>query len=157
MTLTLVPQLYRAAHALGLLTEASVDGITSAESHILSKLAEGGELTVSALHQAFGHRRSTLTSILNRLADRGFITRDIADHDRRTVVVRVTRVGRAAARRSYEALRAFEDAVERMTQPAERAGFARILQAMEEAASEQLRAARPPARRPGRPTRSNGA
>ena len=60
------------------------------------------------MHRAFGHRRSTLTSILDRLEERKLIERTSDARDRRTFVVSLTRNGRAAAKRAVDHLAAFE-------------------------------------------------
>ena len=63
---------------------------------------------IGQVHRAFGHRRSTLTSILDRLEKRNLIARTSDPRDRRTFVVSLTRNGRAAARRVVDHLAAFE-------------------------------------------------
>src|SRR5262252_3107859 len=74
--LKLIPALHHATHSVSVfLDRHSALGVTQAEAHILTHLWAEGESTVGQLHGAFGHRRSTLTSILDRLADRGLISR----------------------------------------------------------------------------------
>ena len=111
MTLVLIPAIHRATHQIGLsLTRGGGPKVTQAEAHILAHLHAHGDATVGELHRAFGHRRSTLTSILDRLAGRGLVTRESSERDRRTFVVRLTRPGHAAAAAAYERLRAIEAA-----------------------------------------------
>jgi DNA-binding MarR family transcriptional regulator len=112
MALRLIPAIHRATHPIGLYLERlDALGVTQGEAHVLSHLAEHGETTVGALHRAFAHRRSTLTSILDRLEQRGLVTRETSAHDRRAVVVRLTRQARTRAGAVHGALEALESRV----------------------------------------------
>jgi DNA-binding MarR family transcriptional regulator len=98
MTLRLIPAIHRVTHGIALfLHRERALRVTQAEAHILAHLASAGESTVNDLWRAFGHKRSTLTSILDRLATRGLITREPGSEDRRTVVIALTRAGAALA------------------------------------------------------------
>src|SRR5689334_14424040 len=74
--LELIPAIHRSTHQIGLLLRdlAKLD-VDQGEAHILAHLADHGDSTIADLHKAFGHRRSTLTSILDRLADRRLVER----------------------------------------------------------------------------------
>ena len=89
--------LHRAVHALGLYFEASLDGITQAEAIVLLFLATTQSPTINELHRAFLHRRSTLTSVLDRLERRGYVTREMHTGDRRSLRLGLTAPGRKAA------------------------------------------------------------
>ena len=94
MPLRLIPAIHRATHQIGLYLDRFEDlGVTQAEAHILAHLAASGDTTVADLHRAFGHKRSTLTSILDRLVARMLVTREVSEADRRSFVVRLTRTG----------------------------------------------------------------
>ena len=96
MPLRFIPQVHRATHQIGLHIERlGPPGVTQPEAHILAHLASCGNATVAGLHQAFAHKRSTLTSILDRLEARGLIERTSDVRDRRTFVISLTRQGRA--------------------------------------------------------------
>jgi len=83
-------------------------GVTQGEAHVLAHLARGGPTTVAALHREFGHKRSTLTNILNRLEERRFIRRELNPKDRRSLIVHLTASGRPPARRVTEVLHRLE-------------------------------------------------
>ncbi|MFN8060232.1 MAG: MarR family transcriptional regulator [Vicinamibacterales bacterium] len=102
--------------------------MSQAEAHILTHLVGAGPSTVAELHEAFGHRRSTLTSILDRLEARGFATRATSRRDRRTFVVALTDPGRRAARSALKTLRAFERAVEKDVSPDDLRGFLAVVE-----------------------------
>jgi DNA-binding MarR family transcriptional regulator len=107
--LRVIPELHRATHRVGLHLERGAGlGVTQAEAHILAHLASAGECTVAELHRALAHRRSTLTSVLDRLVARGLATRETSPQDRRSFVVRLTPPGRTCARRVHAALDSIE-------------------------------------------------
>jgi len=96
---SVVAAVERAAHLVGVHIEQAVVavGVTQAEAHILAELARVGPATVGALHERFGHRRSTLTSVLDRLQGRGYVARQQQPEDRRSLLVSLTPAGREAA------------------------------------------------------------
>ena len=94
----MIADIQRATHLIGLHLERAELGVTQAEAHLLAHL-HGGEATVGELHRAFGHKRSTLTSVLDRLESRGYVTREVNPDDRRSFVVALTREGGRVARR----------------------------------------------------------
>jgi DNA-binding MarR family transcriptional regulator len=109
MPLRFIPAIHRATHRIGLsLADLREDGFSQGEAHILAQLAEHSPATVGELHRGLSHRRSTLTSILDRLEKRGLVTRAIGPADRRTFVVTLTADGRKAARRVYDHLAELE-------------------------------------------------
>ena len=63
----------------------------------MANLADGRGRTISELGRAVGVRPTTLTSVLDRLEQRGHITRGTRAGDRRVVVVELTSDGRRAA------------------------------------------------------------
>src|SRR5947199_632877 len=100
MPLHLVHPIHRATHRIGLyLDELGEPGLTQGEAHILALLAQSSPQTVADLHRGLAHKRSTLTSILDRLAHRNLVTRRTGESDRRTFVVNLTAKGRKLAQR----------------------------------------------------------
>lgn len=115
--LVLIPRLHRAVHAvaLALAAEPELD-VSQAEAHILAHLRETRAARISELHHRFGHRRSTLTSVLDRLEGRGLIERTGDPDDRRAFVITLTAAGRTAAARVHRLLEALErEALEGLT------------------------------------------
>lgn len=117
--LTLVPPIHRATHRIGLYlarldpasSRAGGRALSQGEAHILAQLALGSPASLADLHRGLAHKRSTLTSILDRLVARGLITREVGASDRRTFIVKTTRAGRALARRVHQHLAQLERAV----------------------------------------------
>src|SRR5260370_18392726 len=100
MPLHFVHPVHRATHRIGLyLDDLRERGLTQGEAHILALLAHSAPAKVSDLHHGLAHKRSTLTSILDRLANRGLITRAVGKTDRRTFLIMLTVKGRNLARR----------------------------------------------------------
>ncbi len=83
------PSRERAAHLIGVYVERSAGelGITQADAHVLAELHRHGPTQIAALHREFGHKRSTLTSILDRLERRKLIRREPNPDDRRSFVI----------------------------------------------------------------------
>jgi len=125
------------------LNELREQELTQGEAHILALLAESSPATVAELHHGLAHRRSTLTSILDRLADRGLITRSVGKADRRTFVIDLTSRGRKLARRVHRHLIALEDRVRRRVRQTDIAGFTKVITALESEAA--TRSGRKPA------------
>ena len=100
------PSRERAAHLIGVYVERSAGelGITQAEAHVLAELHRHGPTQIATLHREFGHKRSTLTSILDRLERRKLIRRELNPDDRRSFVIHLTASGTRAASRVTDAL-----------------------------------------------------
>lgn len=98
MPLTLIPDIHRATHQIGLYI-ARCPGLTlsQGEAHILAMLHEHSPATVGEVYAALAHKRSTLTSLLNRLEDRRFALRELHPTNRKTFLIRLTPAGVKAA------------------------------------------------------------
>jgi DNA-binding MarR family transcriptional regulator len=132
MALRLIPHIHRATHRIGLyIDELEEPRVNQAEAHVLAHLASTEQATIGQVHRAFGHKRSTLTSILDRLERRKLIVRTSDARDRRTFIVSLTRHGRAAARRVIEHLRALESRAVQSSSPADVRAFLRVLERFE--------------------------
>jgi DNA-binding MarR family transcriptional regulator len=130
--LRLVPPIHRATHRIGLyLADLRDDGLSQGEAHILALLATSAPATIAELHRGLAHKRSTLTSILDRLAARGFITREVGVQDRRTFVITPTAKGVHIARRVHRHLTDLEDAVGRHVTADDVKGFMKVVAAVE--------------------------
>ena len=128
MPLRLIPHIHRATHRIGLhIAELKDPVVNQAEAHVLAHLAGAGDATIGDVHRAFGHRRSTLTSILDRLEERNLIARTSDARDRRTFVVSLTRTGRTAARRVVQHLAALERRALQGVPAADARAFLRVL------------------------------
>ena len=119
------------------LAELRENGLSQGEAHILAHLADAGPATVGALHDVLAHKRSTLTSILDRLVERGLVTRTIGAKDRRTFVVELTRRGNLVATRVLRHLVDLERGVKRKFSGDALDNFIAVLAAVEEGAGRR--------------------
>src|ERR1700747_2617329 len=132
MPLRLVHPVHRATHRIGLyLDDLRERGLTQGEAHILALLANSAPAKVADLHHGLAHKRSTLTSILDRLANRGLITRKVGKTHRRTFLIMPTSKGRKLAQRVRRHLSALERAVVRRVSAADIEGFNKVVAALE--------------------------
>jgi len=143
MPLGLVPRIHRATHRIGLyLADLRELGLSQGEAHILAQLAASSAATIADLHRGLAHKRSTLTSILDRLVDRGLITREVGADDRRTFVITPTAKGRRVARQVHDHLTALERAIARRVTGEDLRRFKKVIAAVEEEARRATHAAR---------------
>jgi len=140
MPLKFIHPVQRATHRIGLyVDELGVPQLTQGEAHILALLAEKSSLTVAELHRGLAHKRSTLTSILDRLAGRKLITRQVSKDDRRSFVVSLTGSGRKLAARVRRHLENLEKHVLRRIKPADLERFTQVLSALESEAASRVK------------------
>jgi len=138
MLLRLVPPIHRATHRIGLYLAGRREGrLSQGEAHILALLAARSPATIAELHRGLAHKRSTLTSILDRLAERRFVTRTVGAADRRTFVIALTARGRRAAAGVLRHLTEIEQAVARRVSADDIAAFLRVVTAVEHEAYER--------------------
>ena len=139
MSLRLVHPVHRATQRIGLyLDDLEERGLTQGEAHILALLAHSPHrANVADLHRGLAHKRSTLTSILDRLARRRLITRAVGETDRRTFIVKLTAKGRSLARRLQRHLSALERAVVRRVKAADLRSFNKVVAILEQEAHQR--------------------
>ena len=73
-----------------LLKEHGIEDINPAQGRILFALWQQDQVPIHVLARQTALKKSTLTSMLDRLEDDGFITRSVAPEDRRIVIVMLT-------------------------------------------------------------------
>jgi DNA-binding MarR family transcriptional regulator len=95
-----IGSLHRAIHGVALFFDKAFDGsLSQAEAVVLLHLWENPASTINDVHRAFLHRRSTLTSVLDRLEAKRILERTVSKDDRRNLTLKLTRVGLEAAAR----------------------------------------------------------
>lgn len=106
----MVTALERGAHLIAAYLDSTAGklGLTQGEAHVLAQLDRRGPMAIAALHQEFGHKRSTLTNILDRLENRKLLRRELNRNDRRSFIVSLTPQGRRIARQLTEVLDGLE-------------------------------------------------
>jgi DNA-binding MarR family transcriptional regulator len=135
VTFSFLSPIHKATRQIGLYLErpCAAEGVATAEGHLLSYLRSYGPCPIAALLRVFGHKPSTATSMLNRLAKRGLVVREGDPNDRRVVLIRLTKRGEVAADRLRERLVAFEAAIRSRVGERDVEGFRNVLSAIEAA------------------------
>jgi DNA-binding MarR family transcriptional regulator len=140
MPLRFVHPVHRATHRIGLYLDALREpALTQGEAHILALLAQRSPAKVADLHRGLAHKRSTLTSILDRLADRGLINREVGTTDRRTFLISLTPKGRTLAKRVSRHLSDLERRVAQRVRATDLKGFKNVVEALEQEAHRHAR------------------
>jgi len=129
--LRFVLELHRATHRVGLFLEAAEPpfGLSQGEAHLLAYLMEAGDTSLSELHAAFAHKRSTLTSYMDRLEAKRLVKRVAREEDRRSFQVLLTPTGRALATRVHRRLEALEALVQTQVGERDVEGLCKVLAA----------------------------
>ena len=126
--------LQRATHrTLHALSAALADlHLSGAEINALANLG-GGTLNVRQLSERTGTRASTLTGLLDRLGNRGYLARELDPADRRSFRLPLTEAGQAVATRVLTAIADLErDALSRLS-ASQIAGYHAVIAALQEA------------------------
>jgi len=133
--LRLVPNLERATHAVAVYVQSNGDvECTQAEANVLAFLHERGDSPLADVHASFGHRRSTLTSVIARLEDRKLVVRRRNPDDGRAFVLSLTRAGSTTARAVSAHLTKLEKVVASRLTESDVASFVKVTGALVEAA-----------------------
>ncbi len=130
--LVVVSPLHRALRQLSVhLDEGSRQlGMHGADAHLLAYVAHYGPCPVGELARVFGHKNSTLTSILDRQERDGLVVRSPNPEDRRSFLVTATGEGEARGRRARAMVEAFEQTVLDRVSKQDLQGFGRVLAAV---------------------------
>lgn len=138
-SLRLILEVHRATHRIGLYLDAAEPPleVSQGEAHLLAWLLEAGDAPMSALHAAFAHKRSTLTSYVDRLETKRLVRRELRPEDRRSFRVCLTTPGKSLATRVHRYLESLEAAV--LGGPNERdvEGFTKVVAALIEASESK--------------------
>ena len=127
--------LQRATHrTLHALSAALADlNLSGAEINALANLGDGGTLNVRQLSEQTGTRASTLTGLLDRLENRGYLTRELDPADRRSFRLPLTEAGQAVATRVLTAIGDLEHQAFSRLSATQIAGYHAVISALQEA------------------------
>jgi DNA-binding MarR family transcriptional regulator len=121
-------------HTLRALSAALADlRLTAGEINALANLDGRGALNVSQLSAETGTKPSTLTSILDRLEERGYLARELDAQDRRSFRLVLTELGTVTARRIGATIADLESRALAGLSASQLAGFHAVMSALEEA------------------------
>jgi DNA-binding MarR family transcriptional regulator len=115
--------------------ELSDLSLNAAEINALANLGDGGTVNVRQLSDRTGTRASTLTGILDRLENRGYLTRELDPADRRSFRLPLTETGQAVAGRVLTAVADLERHALARLSATQIAGYHAVITALQEACS----------------------
>ena len=139
MPLTYLSPLHRAVRQIGIWFEEQTTGVATSEGHLLTYLVPYGPCPVADLVRVFGVKHSTMTSILDRLEERGLIERTTNPEDRRSLLIAVTKKGAKSASRINAMIEELEKAIATGHSKSDLAGFQKVLNAVGEATHVDVR------------------
>lgn len=130
----MVLALHRATHATlhVLATRLAGLNLNASEINVLANLADGRNRSVGEIASDTATKPTTLTSVLDRLERRGYLTRDLDPADRRSFLVSLTADGRRAAAAARAAAADLERAALAGVSDADLAGFLAVTRALTE-------------------------
>lgn len=130
--LQFVSPIHKATRQIGEFMEADsrARGVEPSEGHLLSYTTLYGPCPVSQLTRVFGHKPSTLTGMLDRLEEKGLLTREPNPDDRRSTLVRVTEDGGRVATELRGMLEELEQSVHQRIAARDFEGFQRVMTAI---------------------------
>jgi DNA-binding MarR family transcriptional regulator len=121
-------------HTLQALSAALADlSLSAAEINALANLGEGGTLSVRQLSERTGTRPSTLTGLLDRLENRGYLVRELDPADRRSFRLPLTGLGQEVAARALAAITDLEREALSRLDATQLAGYRAVVTALQEA------------------------
>jgi DNA-binding MarR family transcriptional regulator len=136
--------LHRATRQIGIFLAGHVTGLglQNPEGHLLSFLRSYSPTPISELVRVFGFKKSTLTSLLDRLERRGLVRREPHPHDRRSVLVHVTEEGRRLADQVQRHVEDLEGRIRSEIDDEDLRGFQRVLQGIAKVTEVEVRTKR---------------
>jgi DNA-binding MarR family transcriptional regulator len=121
-------------HTLHALSAALSDlNLSAAEINALANLGEGGTLSVRQLSERAGTRASTLTGLLDRLENRGYLVREVDPADRRSFRLPLTENGQEVAARALAAIADLERTALAKLDASQLAGYRAVVTALQKA------------------------
>ena len=104
--------------------------ILQGDGHLMSYLYLYSPCPISELGRVFGHKKTTLTSILDRLEQGGLLKRSINPDDRRSFVITSTAKGKKMGKAARSIAERFDSEVCRRVKESDLQGFARVMEAI---------------------------
>ena len=103
-------------------------GLSSIEWRVLATLHDGDPLTVSQLAQEVLSKQPTVTKLVQRMADQGWVALHADASDQRRTLVKVTPAGRRLVKPLVEAAREHETRILRSLGATEKAALRKLLE-----------------------------
>jgi DNA-binding MarR family transcriptional regulator len=124
--------IHKASRQIGIHLTARVEatGLQGPEAHLILFLASYAPCPIGEIRRVLGPKRSTLTSMLDRLESRGLIRRVPCPEDRRSFLVELTGPGGEMADLVRRPVEELEDRIRRDIDEEDLRGFDRVMTAI---------------------------
>ena len=144
MPLLFLSPLHRATRQIGIYLASRMGGIglQNSEGHLLSFLRSYSPAPISELIRVFGLKKSTMTSLLDRLEKRGLVRREAHPSDRRSFVVGITDEGRRLAEAVQRPVDELERKIRDGIDDEDLRGFQRVLESIAKVTEVNVRSQR---------------
>lgn len=132
--------IHKASRQVGVHMERQMEGtgLAPQEGHLLSYLRSYAPCPIADVVTVFGLRGSTATAVLDRMEERGLITRTPNPDDRRSFLLELTAEGRSIAGEVQELVEKLEHSIARRITKDDETGFRNVMAAIEAAANVTL-------------------
>ncbi len=133
--------LHRATRQIHLYLEREIGefGVSNSEGHLLTYLLSYEPTPIGELNRVFGFKRSTMTSMLDRLEQTGMLERIPNPRDRRSWLVKLTPAGKTIAVEIRKILDRFESKVSAKLSTSTMEEFQRVLDTVGEITAVEVR------------------
>lgn len=108
----------------------SLTGLFGRELDLVALLTASGPTSVKSLVADLGVPRSTMTAIVDRLQERGLVTRLPNPQDRRSVILEATSEAREALTRYHQGMMGLVSHIKKVLPEAEQSEFTRLVEKM---------------------------
>lgn len=140
MALEFLSPIHKSSRQIGLYMEKRLRGhaVANTEGHVLTYLRAYAPCPVGELHDVFGYKRSTLTSLVDRLDARGLVAREPGSDDRRSVILVLTEKGARVADQINGEIKSLERSIRGRVRASDMEGFRAVMAAIEKATDVRI-------------------
>jgi DNA-binding MarR family transcriptional regulator len=144
LALLFLSPLHRASRQIGIYLASRLGGVgvQNSEGHLLSFLRSYSPAPISELIRVFGLKKSTMTSVLDRLEKRGLLRREAHPTDRRSYFVGITDEGRRLAEAVQRPVEELERRIRDEVDDEDLRGFQRVLESIAKVTAVEVRSQR---------------
>lgn len=139
--LQVLSPLHRANRQIAIYLEKLIDdlGLTAPEAHLLSYIQNYGPCPVGELVTVLGHKKSTMTNMLDRMEAYSYLTREVNPQDRRSFLIATTREGARVGSATRERVMQAEREILRHVSATDFKGFEKIIAAIDRVTGVEIR------------------
>jgi DNA-binding MarR family transcriptional regulator len=104
--------------------------VSSSEAHLISFLHLFGPSSVGELVRVFGYRKPTMSSMINKLEQKGYLRRELSASDRRSLLIHLTARGHELAEPCLQRVQGLDAAIREQVTAGDLEGFEKVLLAV---------------------------